>query len=879
MPNSGSPDMFWRRRKRLEEEVESHLAEETADNIARGMNPDAARFAALRAFGNPAAARERARELDPLYWLDTLWQDTRFAFRLIFTNRWMSATIVGTLTVGIALNVSVFTLLNALLLRPWVRTQPETFVSLHPQFSGEYALRYSDGGMSQPDYVRYRDSARSLVSLAAYRPVTLTLSGPESGSIRAGLISCNFFGVIGQGPPIAGRYLRTDECATRLQAPVVVVSETFWRSQFRADHNAIGRVLYVNRIPMTLVGVAPDISLNSAAPGAQVNLWLPYTMLGSVRPAEDYFSDPRAQWLNVIGRRKPKYSLEQAQQELSVLAHRADEAVPGRVTSLVLTDGSLAQMPGLRERAALIIAVILGSTILLLLLGCVNVTTLLLSRAAARQREIAVRLSLGAGRFRLLRQLLTESLVLSTIAAAFSLAIAQHAPAALWHSLRLGPAPFDMTPDLRVLLYCAGIAVLTGLIAGLSPAIDSLRPQVAESLKGSSASVTPGRRRSRLRSALVAVQVAVSLVLLVEAALFVRAQRSYLSYDPGFETRQVLSLTLASVLTGFNPPKAFYQELESRVHAVPAVVQTAYTSPAPWLGRSSSEITEIDGKPMPRTRDFRRDPARRSVTPEYFRVLDIPLIRGRVFRRDEARVDYIPVVISEAMTRRYWPDQDPVNRTFRTNLLHQVVGVCQDVQSIGFMRPDGPFYYAPLDATRSNPPVMLVRVLGDAQRAAASIRNVVRQIDPQMATTEVTLSSMIESQAESLQPVLLHGSIAGSLALLLALTGVYGVVSISVSQRIPEIGIRVALGAQRRDVLTLVLRSGLAPVCLGLLAGFGLAIVVSLRIEAMLFGFNPYDPLTLVLVPLLLLGAAFGAIWIPARRAAALDALRSLRYE
>jgi predicted permease len=876
--------MFWRRRRRLDQEIESHLAEETADNEDRGMDPESARRAALRTFGNVGAAKEKSRELDPLYWLDTLWQDTRFAFRLIARNRWVSLTIVATLTVGIGLNVSMFSLLNASLLRPWVRSEPETFVSVIPQFSGKYPLRFSDSAsMSQPDYARYRDSAKSLDSLAAYRLLPITLSGAESGSILGGLVSCNLFDVIRPGPPVLGRYLIRDECTNPIASPVAILSETLWRTRFSGDPGVIGHVIQLNRIPFTVIGVAPGLTLTGAngGPTRAGGVWIPYTMLGSVRPDDDYFADSHAQWLTVVGRRSRDYSRQQVQEELSMLARQADEDLPGRRTSLVVTDGSLAQDPEMRGKAALIVSVTLGVTTLLLLLACVNVTTLLLSRSAARQREIAVRLSMGAGRVRLLRQLLTESLVLSGLAAAFSFAIALRAPSVLWSALTSSAAPFDLTPDWRVLLYCLGVGVAAGIVAGVSPAIESLRPELSESLKGSSTAVTPGRRRSLVRSVLVAVQIAVSLLLVVQVGLFTRAQRRFFSYDPGFETHQVLSVTLASVTAGFDPPASFYEDLAARVRAVPGVVETSYASMAPWSGRNSTELSEVDGTPTPATRDFRRDPARRLVSPGYFAALTIPLIRGRVFTRDEASSarQPVPAIISEAMARRYWPEQDPVGHHFRLSVLHEVIGVSRDVQSVAYMQDDGPFYYSPLDLHQSKPPSMLVRVSGDPRSPAGALRDIVRQTDPQMASTVVTLASIVERQGESLQPVMISGAIAGVLALLLALTGVYGVVSFSVNQRIREIGIRMALGAQRKDVVLLILRSGAAPVCGGLIAGIGLALAASAGIEALLFGVNPRDPVMLAAVTLLLLVAAAGAIWIPARRAAALDPLSSLRYE
>lgn len=872
--------MLWRRRTRLDEEVASHLAQEMADNIARGMEPAAARSAAMRTFGNVEAAKEMVRELDPLYWVDTLWQDIRFAIRLIARSRWLSASIVATLTVGITINVSVFSLLNGFFLRPWVHSEPGTFVSVIPRYSGKYALRYSDyASMSQPDYARYRDSAKSLAALAAYRLVSLTLSGAESGSIRGGLVSCNVFDVIRPGAPLLGRSLTPDECTRATPTAVAVLSESAWRIRFNADTNVVGRIIHLNRIAFTVVGVAPGLAL--PGPGNDCDVWVPYTMLGELRPSDEYFADSRAQWLNVVGRRKPDYPVPQVQEELRMLARLADQEVPGRQTSLVVTNGSLIEDPEMRARAPVIFAVTLGTATLLLLLACVNVTTLLLSRSAARQREVAVRLSLGAGRFRLLRQLLTEGVVLGGISASLSLLMVQRGPAALWYSLVSYPAPFDLKADWRVVLYCLAVAVTTGVIAGLSPALESLRPQLTESLKGSSGTLTSGTRRVRLRSVLVAVQIALSLLLLVQVGLFTRAQRRFFSYDPGFDTTQVLNITLASVLSGFNPPFSFYQELESRVRAVPGVVQTSFASTAPWSGLNPTAVREIDGQPIPATRDYRKDPARRVVSSDYFATLQIALTRGRGFTRDESSstTQAVPTVISEAMARRYWPGQDPVGHHFRISAVHQVIGVCRNVQGVTFMRDDGPFYYSPLDPHQSTPAYMLVRVSGDTRPAAAAVREIVQQLDPQMAATVVTLASTVERQGERLKPVLIHGAIAGMLALLLALSGVYAVVSFSVSQRVREIGIRMALGAERHEVVSLILRSGAVPVIAGLVAGIGLALALSAVTESVLFGVSPRDPLTLTVVSLLLFVAALGAIWIPARRAAALDPLTSLRYE
>ncbi len=875
--------MFWRRRKRLSEEIEFHIAAEVEENIGRGMSPEAARHAGLRTFGNIEAAKERARELDPAYWIDTLAQDLRFACRLMVRHRWTTALVIVTLTLAIALNVSSFSLVQALLWRPWLQTDPETFVSLLPRYSGQYRLRYSDSAsMSQPDYVFYRDSANStLSSLAAYRLLTLTLGEPAAGNIRAGLVSCNLFDVIQPGPARLGRYLAPGECGGDggSTAAVAVLSENEWRNRFQGDPAVVGRVVHVNRVPLTIVGVAPAMAFTGFA--GEAGVWIPYSLLGTLRPADEYFADPHAHWLNVVGRRRSvDISYETVARELAALSQHADQRVPGRKTAFTVTDGSLLQDPELKPRVRLLTALVIGSTTLILMLVCMNVTTLLLSRSSIRQREITIRMSLGAGRFRLIRQLLTESLLSSSAATALALCLAEWAPGWVWQVLTRTTAPFSLHPDWSVVAYCVGVAFTVGILAGLSPAIETLNPHPSDSLKSGSSAVTPGRRHAFVRHALVTLQIALGLLLVTQATLFIRAQRRFFSHDPGFETKQVLNVTLASVLSGYQPPAAFYRELETRVAALPGVRTTGFTSLAPWSGRSSTELSEIDGQPLQATHDFRRDPAVRAVSGGYMEALDVALVRGRRFSdHDDGETNQLvkPAIISESMAKRYWPQQDPIGHRFRTGALHEIIGVARDVQSVSYLQDDGPFYYTSLSAREG--PYLMVRTSGPVQETAAEIRKVVHGLDPQMAVGVESLDSVLGRQGERLQPAVNFGLLAGLLALLLALTGVYGVVSLSVNQRIHEIGIRLALGAQRRDVVWMVIRSAAGPVGGGLAVGLLLSLAASRGMEAALFGFNPRDPLTLSIVAALILAAALTAVSVPARRASLLDPSHSLRNE
>ena len=819
------------------------------------------------------------REFRPSSWPEMLLQDVRFALRSLRRSPFLACATVLTLALGIGLNTGVFTVINAVLFRAHVDKDPYSFVRLYVQNSNPSVPQGELGGMSVADYRAY-ESSHSLSALAAWHQIEATLGGDIPGEVRALLVSCNFFSVYGLDRPKLGRLFVTNECYHSGAGPVAVLSEEIWRNRFAADIHILGKVISLNRHAFTVVGVAParfSGGINRA------KIWVPYTMQSQLVSGGDLFEQTATQWLIAEGRLNPGYSCSAAQAELNVIARRQDGFQPGRKTVLTVTNGSRMEEPGLREESFLAVSLWMGALMFLLLIACANVTTLLLSRAAARRHEVAIRLSLGATRTRLLRMLLTESLILAATAGAISVYLAYAIPE-LVNRLMLGePVNYSLTPDLRVFAYLASVTLVAGCLAGLAPAMESLKLDLTAALKGLESWLGSGTGKWRVRNLLIGSQVAMSLVLLAGAGLFVGAQYRLFTGDPGFETRQVLLIPLNVAVPPYTEDSAwsFYRAFEQRVRALPGVQSVCYATLPPFQDLMSEDVRlpgEVKGTGRPASVN--------TVSPDYFETLKIPMLRGRVFQPAELTPSKpaSTIIVSEAFARTFWHGKDPLGKRIEVENGErlEVIGVARDTSSERYGVVDGPRFYR-LQGPKSFGGPLMARFEGDARSIQRAVRSIIRDMDGQLMAAPRTLKSEIEDQAATFwrmaQLVLLLGCVAG----LLAVVGIYGVVSFAVSQRTREFGIRMALGATKIDIVRSVLRSGARPIIAGLVVGIVLALAGSGALAQMVkdtqMAFDTRDPITYIAVSLLLILAALAAMLRPAFRAADSDAAQALRHD
>jgi putative ABC transport system permease protein len=544
------------------------------------------------------------QRLRGLLLIDDLRHDIRFALRSLKKHALLSTTVVITLAFGLGLNTGVFTLINAALFRAHVDKDPETFFRLRAYYSD----RFAQGLISLPDYQAYLAGTRSVRELAAWDDVWTTLGTRAPVTVRVALASCNYFSVYGLERPESGRFFLPNECSASGSGSVAVVSDELWRSQFEADPHILGRAITVGRTALTVVGVTPP-RFSGREKG--INIWIPYSMLSQ------FENEP---WVTVEGRLNPGHSRTSVQAELSVIAQQQDRMHMRRKTTLIVTDGSIVAEPHLRI-VIWAVSSIMGALTLVLLISCTNVSALLLSRAAARKREIAIRISLGAGRVRLLRMLLTESVLLATFGGVIGAFLAWKVPTIIVGLLEFAPA-YSLKPDWAVFAYLAGITLIAGCLAGLAPIAESMKADLATSLKGREGLFVSSVRNWRTLDFLVASQVAMSLVLLAAAAICVRAQYTMFAAGPGFEIEHVLAMRIGSPGDGW----AFRHTLEQRLRAVPGVVSVCFAQFLP-LEREDSENV----KPSGQDAGTGRVVSTNFVSPNFFETLGIPIVRGRAF--------------------------------------------------------------------------------------------------------------------------------------------------------------------------------------------------------------------------------------------------------
>jgi len=877
------------RRKRmlaqLEEDIRDHIERETQDNIDRGMSSEEAHYAALRKFGNMTRVKEETREVWTITWLEQFMQDARYGARSLGRSPSLTIAAVLAIALGVGINVGIFSVLNGLALRllPIPHAQEVLSISQILRFRGhgKRDIHDSAGYFSWSEYRDYRDHNSVFSGVAAYEPfVEATLAGGNARQVLGSAASCNYFDVL-EEPPARGRGFAAADCSSAGANAVVVLSDSMWRTRFGANPAVIGKPIVLNRTAYTVIGIArPGFTGTEPFPST---FWVPVTMDKVLEPDQNRLANDNMSWLAMLGRTRPGVTLDQVHADLNVIAQRIDQQYPGRTTSLSIHTARFFSTPEERQFLIPASSVILAAFALVLLVACANVTNLLLARASVRQKEIALRLSLGAGRGRLVRQLLTESLLLSLAGGILGSLIAcwSFVPLMRFVTTHLPgdfpPISVNVAPDLHVLVYALLLTICTGIAFGIVPALQCTRPDLNSSMKGDGASAVSRRKSGGvLLKALVGSQVAVCMVLLLAAGLLLRGLYYAQTVDPGFEIKGVVTTFLDLGRQGYDQPRAtqFMAGFVDRLLGLPGVTEVAKAECAPLAHDFSADHFTLSGRSDQISIEYNH------VTPSYFSLIGIPIVRGRNFTSTETH-DAPGVIVTESTARRLWPGQDPLGQTLRESSGHErtVIGVARDAQVSHLGESTSNYLYYPFGPEDNARSYILVRYATGSGDLGKSIRTAAHSIDPNLSIDVTRLEDNLEAwRAPSRIVAGLSGAL-GALALLLCSIGVYGMVSYSVNRSVREIGIRLALGADKAGVLRHVLWQSMRPVLIGGAAGVILCAMVSGVLSSLMFGIGTHDPIAFVSVPCFLLGVAVLATLIPARRAMTVDPVVALRCE
>jgi predicted permease len=821
--------------------------------------------------------------------MGSLWQDLWYGMRMLRKNPGFTAIAILTLALGIGANTAIFSIVDWVLLRPLPISHPERITFLTSQQKGR-----NSNGFSFPDFNDIqKQTTASFSDVAAFDigQDGLTANG-KTQPIFIGYVSGNFFQMIGIHP-LLGRFLLPTEGAVAGADPVLVLSYSTWTTRFGSDPSVVGKSAAVNGSHVTIVGVAPK-GFQGPSAGLDFQGYLPIGMqtqtLEGGRPA-DFMTNREVRSMLVLARLKDGVSIGHAGSELKVVSQRLAQEYPRtnegkgfyvwRLTPAgPNTDPNSSPIPTLAM-------LFLGLAFLVLVLACLNVANMLLVRAAARGREMAVRAALGAARSRLIRQLLAESLLLASLGCVAGIGVGLAASRAM-SSINLEtsfPFVLDFHFDWRVFAFGFGIALMTGILAGIVPALRASRTDLSTMLHDGERSMT--RRRQRMRSALVATQVAGSLALLVVAGLFTRSLGSVHFADLGFDPQHVMNFTMDPHEIGYSEAQSreFYQQVLARMSALPGVQFASLAATNPMSEVELGGPIEIEGHASPSG----QPPASAGnnlVSPDYFDVMRIPLLRGRAFTDGDKQNTQHVAIINETMAKRYWPNEDPIGRRFTmlegSKDLIEVVGVAKNSKTSGLV--DGPeaFFYAPFSQHFSTLAVLQIRAVGPAESIAQDAARAIESIEPTMPVYEVQTMQQALHGTNGLflfEAGAVLAAALGILGLILATVGVYGVVSYTAAQRTREIGIRMALGAQPGEVLRMVCGQGMIIIGAGLAIGLAAALAIGRVVGSFLIGIGGSDPLTYVSVTVTLALIGIAACYLPARRAAMLDPTVALRHE
>jgi putative ABC transport system permease protein len=872
--------LFYRARREREfaEELEGHLAMHMEDNLRAGMSPEEARRRALIKLGGVTLTKELHREQGGLPMLETLLQDLRFGLRMLRKNPGFTLIAILTLALGIGANTAIFSVVNAVLLRPLPYANDAQLVMIWGKLPSAGITRLYT---SAPEFLDYRERTTAFVQVGVYSATDFTLTGNgEAERLNGAIVSPDLLSLLGVQPMLGRHFLPDEEQADR--AGVAMLSHGLWQRRFGGDPQLIGQTIMLSGQSYTVVGIMPP---GFQFPNDETEIWRPLVITNLKTP-----ENRRDAWfLSAVARLKPRVTIAQAQADLDALASSLRREHPnfyGENTGWGINLFSLrSELVGKVRDALPILLAVVGCV---LLIGCANVANLLLARATTRQREMAVRAAIGAHRWRLIRQLLTESLLLALAGGGLGILLA------LWSNnylIKLGPKELSSSGpvgmDGRVLVFTLLVSLLTAALFGLAPAWQASKLNLNEALKEGGRGASAGR--GRLRNLLVLGEIAIALTLLVGAGLVLKSFYRLLQVDPGFDPANVLTLRLALSPTQYpegQQQRAFYEQALSQITAIPGVQAAGAVQNLPMSGSLSTKNFSIEGQPDPSLQvDFYQ------ASPNYFRAMGMRVASGRFFTQDDREDQPRVAIVNETLARRFFPDQNPLGKRIRIGNATgpfpwlSIVGVVRDVKHNGLDEETKPALYVPymqppLPQWKYGSMFLTVRTQSDPLNLIAALRSTVQALDKnqplyRVATMEQLLARSLAARKFSLLLLVLFAALALSLSVI----GLYSVLAYAVTQRTHEIGIRIALGASANDVLRLVVKQGMALALIGVAVGLLAALALTRLMKSLLFGVGPTDPLTFIVIAALLTLVAFVACWVPARRATKVDPLIALRTE
>jgi putative ABC transport system permease protein len=861
----------------MKEELRQHLEEQISENVARGMSQEQARRSALLAMGGLTQIEQQCRDAQGGSVLQDFIQDLRYGFRQLWRSPGFSALAILCLTLGIGANAAVFSWVEGILFRPYplVAHQERLFAvaGLVPGMRIDL--------LSWPDFLDLRRNCTLCEDSFVTSISSSTLNIGDRAEITTGsIVSANYFDALGVRP-ILGRGFEPIEDVGNDAHPVVVISYQMWRNRFKGDPEIIGKTQRLNNLPHTIIGVAPE-GFYGTFVGRAIQFWVPVSMQEAFRGGGYVLEDRGARWIESYVRVKPGVSRAQAQQQISAIAAELQTSYPATNRARGIGIWPLWQTPFNRARTmGPILEVMLVVVAFVLLIACANVGNLLLVRSFVRGHEMNVRLAIGATRGRLLKQLLTESLILSALGTAGGFFVAYCCRHLLLAFLPDGRTTYlPGTLDGRVMALSAGICLLVTFILGLVPALQTRHLDLASSLKAESGAVVGGRSKGWIRSGLIIVQVCLSFVLLVGAALLLESLEKIRNTSPGFSTNNVVSTAVSLIAAGYDEPRArtFQNELMDRLAALPGVESVACgrVTPLGYVDFSTTPVA-VDG--------YQLSPGEQpqveynQVSESYFKTLGIPLFSGREFTRSDDENSPLVAIVNRTMVERYWRGQDPTGLRLQVKgRWARVVGLVADSKYESVAETPKPFFYVPLRQDFDREPDLYLRTTRPAQSVLAAVLHEVHTLDPDLALYEtITLQEQANRAAAPQLIAVTLVSILGGLALLLAAVGLYGVMSYSVVQSTRELGLRMALGADAANLLRLVISRGLRLTMAGVLFGGIAALTLTRLLGQLLFKVSPYDPLVFATALTVMTVIALSACVLPATRASRTDPARVLR--